>query len=144
MSGSNRLLVSGSALRPRGAVLVAVMICLAVAMVILATRLRAAVAERRQISRIEQDAQADWLAESAIARGASRLAAEPAYRGETWKLTPDELHARGTGAVVISVEDVKDQPRRRLVRVQASLGTEPTQLSRRSKQVLVSRAPAGE
>ena len=136
--------LSASALRRQGAVLIAVMICLAVAMAILATRLRAAVAEQRQISRIEQDAQVDWLAESGIARGASRLAAEPAYRGETWKLNAQELHARGPGAVVISVEDVQDQPRRRLVRVQASLGTEPTQLSRRSKQVLVSRPPAGE
>ena len=75
---------------------------------------------RRSILRDEERrAQADWLAESALARASARLAVDPGYVGETWRIEPAELLDVGAADVSIAIGPVENEPRRRRVRVEA-------------------------
>lgn len=121
----------------RGAVLVMAMVSLAVAAVLLVSIAKMAAAGRQAIRAEARRMQAAWLAESALERAARRLAADPAYSGETWTLTADELADDGAGLVQIRVAAVPGRPDRRLVRVRADYPNHPQHRARRSKQLMV-------
>jgi len=128
----------------RGAVLIVVLACLAVTLLVMVSLLRLAAAERSQMQVGAWQAQARWLAESALERAAARLAADPKYNGETWSLAAEALGGRDGAAVKIEVETPTGQPARRLVRVQADYPDHPHLRVRQSRQLAVEIPKAGE
>src|SRR5687768_7861668 len=103
----------------RGAVMVAVLAALGLALALSVAMLQASAFERRLVRRQAWQGQADWLAEAALRRAAARLAEEPAWPGETWTVPPGDLGGPHGGQVTIAVTEVADQPGRRQVRIRA-------------------------
>jgi type II secretory pathway component PulK len=98
--------------------LLVLLVSLAVAAAISVSVLRLAALQRRSLEIHQWQAQAEWLAESGLERAAARLAADPAYRGETWTIPAEALETDG-GVVAIRVEPVAAQPDRRRIRIEA-------------------------
>ena len=127
----------------RGVILIALMVFLAVAMMIVISWLKLAGVERRQLRSLQSRAQAEWLAESALNRAAARIAADPTYRGETWKLDSADIGGRDAGEVLIRVEPVADSSNLKNVTVQADYPVDPAHRNRRTKTVVVAIPTAG-
>ena len=121
----------------RGAVLVAVIVCVAVATVVFISIVKMAGAGRRTTRTETWRLQAAWLAESGLERAAWRLASDDTYSGEAWTVPAEELAGTDAGAVKIEVEAVPDDPSRRLVRVRADFPDHPRHRARHSKQAIV-------
>lgn len=88
----------------RGAVLIIVIAVFAIVMALAAVWGKRMVADYRRQRRVEQRAQAEWLAEAGVRRAAARLTIDPAYAGETWTVSAKELNQQAGAAVEISVE----------------------------------------
>jgi Tfp pilus assembly protein PilV len=114
-----------------------VLVCAMVALAILVSLVKLAVAERRLVDQEAWRVQAAWLAEAGLERAAWRLAADADYAGETWSLSPEQLAATDSAVVRIRVEAVPQHPNRRLVRVQADYPDHPQHRARESKQAAV-------
>lgn len=130
----------GAADRPRGAVLVAALVCLLVVMSIVGAMLQGAVRARRHLH-VERDRrQCELLVQAGADRAAFRLSAEPEYRGETW-LAPAVLGAgRGDGQVAIEASrDGEDQPWQVRVVAEYPRGGE---LSIRRSRTFIIQSPA--
>jgi hypothetical protein len=153
--------------RQRGAILIVVLVCLAVAAAMSVVVVRQIAAERHVVQMNHRSLQALWLAEAGVERAAARLAADPKYAGETWTIPAEELAAgkRGQspfvhstrravpangdcplfpaaddGAVVrIQVETIAGQSERRSVRVEADYPDAPERRCRQVKQIVVDR-----
>jgi hypothetical protein len=126
-----------SATRRRGAILVAVIVCLVIASSLLVSTLGVAVSQRHavevQLWRIE----AEWLAQSGLGRAAARLAADAHYAGETWWLPAEEFGGREAAVVRIEVKAVPGEPGRRSVRVEADYPDDPQQRARHTSEALL-------
>jgi type II secretory pathway component PulK len=96
--------------RQNGAVLVASLVCLLVVMAIIGTMLRQALHYQRQLLAERDLRQAELLVDAGVARAATRLAANPNYRSETWNLPPDSVTNSGQGRVTIALSSVAGQP----------------------------------
>jgi hypothetical protein len=124
----------------RGVALLVLLVGLAVAAAISVSVLRLAALQRRSLEIHQWQAQAEWLAESGLERAAARLAADTAYRGETWTIPAEEekgdrhhLPERpegcftqmvpvtffAGGVVAVRVEPVPGRPDRRRIRIEA-------------------------
>ena len=121
----------------RGAVLVAVMVCLTVITILCGTLLKLSLAEQKQVRLDECRLQAEWLAESGLERAAARLATAGDYAGETWELRAAELGVSGAATVRISVDRKGDTPRPRSVTVHVEYNREGQQTVRHTKSVHV-------
>lgn len=88
----------------RGAFAIVVLICLLMAGMIVAALFKMALLHDRQLSSEQKRLQAAWLADSGLDRAASRLAREPGYAGETWKIEPAQLGGADAAVVVIRVQ----------------------------------------
>jgi len=121
----------------RGAVLIAAMVCVAVATVVLISIVRMAGAGRRTMQTEAWRLQAAWLAESGLERAAWRLASDGAYSGETWTVAPEALAGGEAGVVEIEVEEIPGEADRRLVRVRADYPDQPQHRARQSRRVIV-------
>jgi type II secretory pathway component PulK len=119
----------------RGAVLAAVLVLAVLAAMLLAVWLKAAVAQHRQLRLRAYDLQAAWLVEAGLERAAARLAADPAYEGESWTVAAEQLQTRHAGQVEIRVASVADQPALRQVSVSADYPRDATRRARRGKQI---------
>ena len=124
----------------RGAILIVVIVCLAIAGMLMASLSRLAAA-RHDVSRAEQwQVQATWLAESGLQRALARLAADPQYEGETWEPSADAFDENGA-IVVIEVEGVSDGasdgPDQRTIRIVADYPNHPLHRCRRTKEAVV-------
>jgi type II secretory pathway component PulK len=103
----------------RGGALVVAMVTLLVVTLIAGAVVRSFLAEHRQARQSQNELQAQWLAESAIARAAARLAQLSDYAGETWqpKLGASDGEA-DSGTVEIQVEKLESSaPARRIVAI---------------------------
>jgi hypothetical protein len=89
--------------RRRGAVLVIAMMCVLLSSFLVVQVARLAVMTRDRHRIAHQSLQADWLAASAAQRAVTRLQADPAYAGETWMVSADELDGSAAGEVTIAV-----------------------------------------
>lgn len=138
----------------RGAVLAAVLICLAVCSAIIVALLSAGVRQRRQVELEQRRAQATWLAEAGIERAVARLAANPTYAGEDWQLSRDQLalsaaararsEGNGPAAVVhIEVRLEGGGPARRIF-VRADFPPEVPRRARHEHSVLWTPQPGDE
>jgi hypothetical protein len=95
-----------SRIQHRGAILAAALVCLLIVMVF-AGAVAQSMARRQRGSRWdERQSQCFWLTESAISRGMARSRLDPAYRGETWTVTPGLPGASATGVAEIRVEPI--------------------------------------
>lgn len=122
--------------RRRGAILVAVVVCMAVAGAIAMSLVRTAASRRRAAETQLRRVQSQWLAESGLERAAARLAADARYAGEVWTTSPGELDG-GTGVVRIKVEAAAGRPDCRTVRVQADYPDHPQDRARQTKEALI-------
>jgi Tfp pilus assembly protein PilX len=121
----------------RGAVLAAVIVALIVASLVFGALLKAGSLERRLVRSQQDKQQAVALAESALERAAAQLAADAAYAGETWRLSPADVGGRDAGAVVIQVESVSGAPSRRHVTVAASYPQDSPRITQYSLSAVV-------
>ncbi len=85
--------------------------------------------------------QAEWLAESALARASARLTADRGYRGETWDVPAGALDGTDAGSVTIAVEAEKGRPGRRRVRVEADYPRDAARRARYSKHLTIELGP---
>ena len=103
----------------RGGALVVAMVTLLVVTLIAGAVVRSLLAEHRQARQSQNELQAQWLAESALARAAAQLAQSSDYAGETWqpKLGTSSSEA-DSGTVEIQVEKLESPaPTRRIVAI---------------------------
>ena len=121
-----------------GAFLIVAMVCLMLSTALLGTLLKMAVLGRQQAGIAAAGLQADWLAESALDRAAAKLAADAAYKGETWEVPAKELDGRHAGRVVISVRPAMSN--RRAVEVVARFPVEGSESVQRTRRVSVAAA----
>ena len=129
----------GSPRDRQGAFLIVAMICLLLATGLMGTLLKMAVLTRQQAKLEASGLQADWLVESALDRAAAKLASDPAYQGETWKIAPAELGGAYAGEVAITVQADENG---RLVEVTARYPIDGPAGVRRTKRLTVSAPPA--
>ena len=90
---------------------------------------------------LERQAQAEWLAESGLARASARLSAERSYTGETWKLPAEAFGGRDEGVVRVVVSAVKGHPSRRAIRVEADYPASDEHRNRQSRSQTVELGP---
>ena len=105
----------------RGAILVVALVTLLVVTLLAGVVVRSYLQGHRQLRRQQDALQAQWLAESALARAAAQLGANPDYTGETWQV---ELAAAdnqpAAGSAEIKLEPVPEQPQMLRINVSAS------------------------
>jgi len=122
----------------RGAILILVLVCLAIASALLIAGVKLAFSSRQFTQLCGWKLQAEWLAESGAQRATAQLAADPNnYRGETWKIPAEELSGAEIGVVRIEVKPPGDQPRRREVSIEADFPDDPVNRARYSKEFVV-------
>ncbi len=83
--------------------IVAVLALMALAGGLFVNWTRSTLSQDRQTRVAHEHAQAEWLASAAVSRAAARLAQDPEYQGETWRLTPDDLGQNYAAQVSISI-----------------------------------------
>lgn len=91
-----------------GMILMIAIVCVAVASMVFMAVLKTAVTERSAIEARHWQEQARWLAESGVERAAARLAADPAYRGETWRIPAEEIDGNDAGVVKVEVSEEQE------------------------------------
>jgi Tfp pilus assembly protein PilX len=130
---------------PRGMISVAALVCLLVMTLICGSLLRTIQTQRALVRSEERRLQAEWLAESGLERAYVRLANDPAYTGETWTLSADQLGGMDAGSVTISVGAGPEHGgvSQRLVSVQADYPGDPPRRVRVRRQATVEVAPQG-
>jgi Tfp pilus assembly protein PilX len=105
----------------RGAILVVALVTLLVVTLLAGVVVHSYLQGHRQLRQQQNALQAQWLAESALARAAAQLRANPAYAGETWQV---ELAAAdnqpAAGSAEIKLEPVPDQRQMLRINVLAS------------------------
>jgi Tfp pilus assembly protein PilX len=119
----------------RGVVLILVLACLAIASVLLLTGIKLALSSHRVQRTFGWSVQARLLAESGLERAAAQLAADPDYKGETWKISAKDLSGDEAGTVKIEVKPVPENDNRRLVKVEADFPDDPLDSVRYSKEL---------
>ncbi len=97
--------------RPRGAVLVAALVCLLIVTSMVSTMLQGALRARRQLHRERDLRQTEFLLQAGVERAAFRLRNETNYRGETWNLPAELIVGSRPGRVSIETSrDSGEQP----------------------------------
>jgi Tfp pilus assembly protein PilX len=125
--------------RRRGAVLIVILVCFAVAAVLFMLVASQSVVAHRASERQLWTSQARWVAEAAMERAAARLIADANYAGETWTIPAAELSGKEAAVARIRVERVADRPNRRLIRVEADYPDAPVHRSRWTTQITIDR-----
>ena len=128
----------------RGAVLVSVLVCLLVVVMLVGLLVESIIARQRQMRAEDQRAQAEWLAESAVERGAALLRKDAQYKGETWNVAPEELGHAKAGVALIRVEPVEDSPGRRKLIVESHYPDDPHQRARATRELFIDLPASGE
>ena len=95
----------------RGAILIAVIACLAVASMMLSSMAHKMLLARRQIHTQTAYHQARWLCKAGLQQATFKLTRDPDYTGETWRVDPAHLNGRDAGEVEITVESHDDSIR---------------------------------
>jgi hypothetical protein len=129
--------------RRGGSITIAVMVCLVVMTALAGVLLRAGQAGREAIRGEERRLQAEWLAESGLARASARLAEGRDYAGETWEIPAEAIGGPDPAVVTIAVETPDGQPGRRRVRVRADFPRGDLR-ARVGKQVVIDLGPAAK
>ena len=124
----------------RGLSSIPAMVCLVLVTLLSGVLLKQVRMQRNAVRDEERRSQADWLAESGLARASAKLAADPKYAGETWAPPAEALGGR-KGEVRITLDDVKDRPGARRVRVQADFPLGDERRARQTKTLIIDLGP---
>ncbi len=127
--------------RRRGAILVAVIVCLMVAAALLVCIVRQLGMGRQTQQTSHRSVQAWWLAEAGVERAAARLAANAAYAGETWRISAAELDGNDAAEVRIKAEPMAGRAGQWRIRVEADYPTAAEFRCRRMKEIVIDRNP---
>ncbi len=136
--------------RRGGYVAVVVLVLLGVVSALVLNWMKGIVVQRQHERETDCRAQAQWLAQSGLARAAARLAAKPDYTGETWPVSGADLAGAEAGSVEIHVEPVPGHADRRAIRIVADYPADPRRRIRQLKQITIElaapakSAPAGK
>jgi hypothetical protein len=130
--------------KPRGAVLVAVLVCLLIVMLLSAALVRGLVVQHRLAKAEPQKLQAFWVAESAVQRGIAQLQASAEYDGETWQIELVQDGVTVSSTAVIRVEPVEGEPDRRTILVEARLPDDPVYGVLEQRQITIGLAKPDE
>ena len=125
----------------RGLVSVALLIALFILGLVAASLLKVGMARRGATRQVERQSQVDALADSGIARALARLAASPAYTGETWSIPAGDLAGRGTATVAIEIKPATDPPGR-LVAAVAEYRLGPADSIRQTRSIRIPLSPS--
>jgi len=117
----------------RALLVLSVLACLTLVMLLAAAWLRIIVLERQQLRAQQNRLQAEYLAQSALSRAAARLAANPDYDGETFRVSAESLGAGSPATVTIRLE-AGDDPQARLVTASAQVPADGRDRAQRSIQ----------
>ena len=124
--------ISNRSKRPphRGAVLLLTVVCVAVALAILAALVHVALLRYATQQNHQRRAQATCLLESGLGRAVASLAADPAYKGETWTIAAAEFNPVAAADVPpslvrIEIKTVADSPDKREIRISADYADGP-------------------
>ena len=124
----------------RGLALVPALVCLTLVTVLCGSLFRQSHSRRMLLRTEEARAQADWLAESGLARAVAKLRADPEYKGETWEVSPEVLPRHEPGRVRIAVEGVANSSQRHL-KIEADFPSAGDRRSRRTRTRTISLGP---
>ncbi len=122
----------------RGAVLIAVLVCMGVAVTIVLGVVQASLRERRQLRQELQMEQTKWLMDAGLGHAIAQLNAQPDYAGETMMVAP-EIAKFAIAKLEVSVNRIDIPTNQIRVTVTSQLGDrdEQTALTRRSKTIVV-------
>ncbi len=133
----------------RGAVLVAVLVCLLVVTLIGVGLVRLAIVRFRH-TRIQQyQVQAQWLAESALQRALARMRESPDYSGEIWSIAAAELDGLHPAEVRIRVEkvdnlgNVRENANHQRIAVEARFPAGSPEYPRAFEEIILAMPDAG-
>lgn len=128
----------------RGAVLVALLICLLIVLMISAATVRVLVMQSRVAHDEAGHVQAAWLAESALDRAIVRLAKDANYDGETWEVAVDDGADSRRGVAVISIKAVEEQPNQKTISVEARWPDDPIYRMMEQRELIINLTDSGE
>jgi type II secretory pathway component PulK len=95
----------------RGAILAVALATLLVVTLVAGVILRGYLQAHRQLRREQDQLQAQWLADSAIARALARRKLDASYAGETWRVELSRATGeKASGIATIKLEPAADQP----------------------------------
>jgi hypothetical protein len=140
--GSSFATLRRSVVRRRGAAMVYVLILLLVISMVGTTLVRATIAQHRQRLRDELRAQTVRLMEAGWNRAVNKLAEQPDYAGEIWRLGPDVFGADRRAEVRIDIVSAESAPNQRRLTVIAEYPVGETFVNRISQTGLM--FPQGE
>jgi type II secretory pathway component PulK len=106
---STRVTRSRAARSRRGMAILVVIAVFGIVMAICAAWTKSALARLQHQQLAEQKAQATWLAEAGVRRGAALLSADSSYDGESWLVPAAELARLADARVEIEIEPA-DEP----------------------------------
>ena len=126
----------------RGAALIIALVCIVILGFLLVSVLRFALVRRKASTLQMNRAQATCLAESGLRRAAARLAVDPDYPGETWKITPESLHGEDGASVTIEVETPDEENENtRFVKATADYPNDSPKRARVTKELTIKLNP---
>jgi type II secretory pathway pseudopilin PulG len=129
--------------------MVMAMVALVVVTMLAASLSTTMLALHRQSRVLEQQMQAEWLADSAVQRTAAQLARDPNFAGETWTATPQVKAGESEadtphGVVVIRVERIDDAPGERRVTIAARYPDDPLRRVLATRETTIQVPTTGE
>jgi len=110
--------------RRPGVLIFAVLATLALAATLCGVWLKILLLERNQVRQQEALVQAQYLADAALARAEVRLAANPAFAGETWEISAAALGSQAPATVTIATAQPDETSRR--IRARVAWSTSPS------------------
>ena len=126
--------------RRQGLTIIPVMVSLVLVTLFTGIMMKQVASHRATTLDEQRRLQAEWLAESGLARASARLSVEDSYVGETWTIAAEELDGHA-GVVRIVVEAVKGRPAQRGVRVEADYPAGDGPRARISKSMTLDLKP---
>jgi Tfp pilus assembly protein PilX len=94
----------------RGAILAVALATLLVVTLLAGVVIRGYLQSYRQMRLIQDKTQAEWLADSGLARAHARRKVDPSYAGETWQIELQTANGKSAAAVVsIKIELKSDE-----------------------------------
>jgi hypothetical protein len=121
----------------RAMVMIIVLVCLAVAGMLLLVGIKLAMASHNAMRAAGWAEQARWLAESGVDRAAAKLASDANYSGETWNISAKELGGEDAASVKIEVKQIPQQSNSRMIKVEADFPDDPLDRARCGKEIIL-------
>ncbi|MDA0282240.1 MAG: hypothetical protein O3B13_06785 [Planctomycetota bacterium] len=101
----------------RGTVLVVFMVSLLLLSLTVAAMTRVMLMQRSLVRSNELRVQSEWLFQSAVARAATQIRSDAAYKGEEWRIPAESLGQPFGAVATISVEAAKEETKERRVAI---------------------------